>query len=531
VSVLEVLVSEEVVMVVLEAHGIALAFAASLPVVQDVHVRLVPGWYGLVGANGAGKTTLLRVLAGELAATEGTVRREPRGASVVMCPQDVDDASRDVMALAGGDPAGGDRSLGAELCGRLGLVPSDVTRWATLSPGERKRWQIGAALARAPDVLLLDEPTNHLDGEARALLVGALHRFRGVGVIVSHDRALLDDLPRTTLRVHDARVSIHAGGYAEASRAWEAEHRAREEAHGRAKARVRKTAARLADARRQHAAADRERSASARMKGKNDHAARSMGAKVVAGWAESRAGRTVQVVRAELERAERDVPAFSRDRTLGGLVFATYARAPSAVLFHVDEARIAPGELEAMRRGAPPAEGVTLLRDVRLTLGREERVRIVGANGAGKTTLLGAIVRGGPPPDRVLHLPQELTPRGVERLASDLRALEPERKGRILSVFAALGSDPARIVFRRAEDAARLSPGEARKLALAMGLGRDAWALVLDEPTNHLDLPSIERLETALEGYPGCIVLVTHDDAFARACTSRVVRVEGGTVV
>ena len=86
-------------------------------------------------------------------------------------------------------------------------------------------------------------------------------------------------------------------------------------------------------------------------------------------------------------------------------------------------------------------------------------------------------------------------------------------------------------MFRRAEDAARLSPGEARKLALAMGLGRHAWALVLDEPTNHLDLPSIERLETALESDPGCVVLVTHDDAFAHACMSRVVRVERRTVM
>ena len=174
---------------------------------------------------------------------------------------------------------------------------------------------------------------------------------------------------------------------------------------------------------------------------------------------------------------------------------------------------------------------MTLLRDVRTTIGRDERVHVVGSNGAGKTTLLGALLRGGPPGERVLHLPQELASGEVERLAGELRALEPEARGRVLSVFAALGSDPERIVLRRSADAARLSPGEARKLALAMGLGRHAWALVLDEPTNHLDLPSIERLEVALADYPGCIVLVSHDETFARACTSRVLRVEGGTVM
>jgi ATPase subunit of ABC transporter with duplicated ATPase domains len=255
------------------------------------------------------------------------------------------------------------------------------------------------------------------------------------------------------------------------------------------------------------------------MKDKNDNDARSMGAKVVAGWGEARAGRTVQVVRAELERARSDVPAFTRDRTLGGRVFAGYARAPSPILFHVDADHIDAGD------------HATILRDVRLTVGREERVRIVGANGAGKTTLLAALCRSGPPAERVLHLPQELAPADIARLSSELRSLEPETKGRVLSVFASLGSDPQRIVFRRAEDVARLSPGEARKLSLALGLGRHAWALVLDEPTNHLDLPTIEKLEAALEGYPGCLVLVTHDDAFARPCTSRVVRVERGTVM
>ena len=72
--------------------------------------------------------------------------------------------------------------------------------------------------------------------------------------------------------------------------------------------------------------------------------------------------------------------------------------------------------------------------------------------------------------------------------------------------------------------------GEARKLALAVGLGRHVWALVLDEPTNHLDLPTIERLEKALATYPGAVVLVTHDDAFARAVTTRTLCVENGQV-
>src|SRR5205085_1033277 len=121
----------------------------------------------------------------------------------------------------------------------------------------------------------------------------------------------------------------------------------------------------------------------------------------------------------------------------------------------------------------------------------------------------------------VLHLPQEMTADEVASLTRAVASLDAERRGRVLSVFAALGSDPERVAHRAGGDAT-LSPGEARKLALAFGLGRHAWALVLDEPTNHLDLPTIERLERALAAFPGCIVLVTHDDAFAEACTSSV---------
>ena len=499
-------------MTVLEAHGIGVAWAASMPVVRDVSFVLGPGFYGLVGANGAGKTTLLRVLAGELAPHEGSVRLRPADGRIVHCPQTVDEPGPDVFELASTYDG-----LAAELKERLTLEEETLERWPTLSPGERKRWQIGAALAREPDVLLLDEPTNHLDASTRDRLLGALGRFRGIGVIVSHDRELLERLPRAILRVHDGIVTMHAGRWSDARAAWEAARREREEVHAQAKATVRAAERRLDAAHRTQEAASRSLGAQSRMKNKNDHDARSMGRKVVAGWADARAGRTVQLVRNELERAESRVPTVTRDATLGGKIFAAYERSPQSVLFHLDAPELRAGDH-------------VVLRDVRINIGREERVRIAGDNGAGKTTLLSAIIAARRRDERVLVLPQELPPRAVARLVADLRSSSDEERGRVLSVFSALGSDPERILARRAEDEAALSPGEARKLALASGLGRHAWALALDEPTNHLDLPTIERLEHALAGYPGCIVLVTHDDAFAHAVTTRTLRVERGTV-
>jgi ATPase subunit of ABC transporter with duplicated ATPase domains len=492
-------------MSVLEARGIGVAFAAALPVFEGASFVLEPGFYGLVGANGAGKTTLLRVLAGESRPTEGSLLVRPKDAVIAVCPQEVEAITRDVELLAESSDG-----LAAELRGRLALAPEDLERWPTMSPGERKRWQIGAALAREPDVLLLDEPTNHLDGEARTRLLSALRRFKGIGVVVSHDREVLERLPRAILRVHARSVTVFAGAYSAAKAAWEQERASQVEAHARAKSEVRAVERRLDAARRTREAAERQTSAGSRMKGVRDHDARSMGAKVVAGWAEARAGRTVATVRESLERARENVPAIERDRTIGGKVFANYEKAPHPILFHLD---------------APEVKAVgndhVVLRKVCLSVTRDARLRIAGPNGAGKTTLLEALRRTRDA-HRVMYLPQEIDAERVESLFDTLRTCTDEERGRALSIFATLGSDPERLLGRSHRG---LSPGEARKLALASGLGMHAWALILDEPTNHLDLPTIERLEAALALFPGCLVLVTHDDAFANAVTSDTVSV------
>ena len=501
-------------MSVLEVHGVGVAWAASMPILKDVSFALTTGWYGLVGANGAGKTTLLRVLAGELAPHEGSIRVPGEASAIAYCPQVVDEPNADVFSFASSFDG-----LSSEIKGRLGLEEGELERWSTLSPGERKRWQVGAALAREPEILLLDEPTNHLDSAARDRLMGALGRFRGIGVVVSHDRAVVERLPRAILRVWDGTVTMYTGSYAEAKSTWEDARRNDEAAHARAKAAVRDAERRLDAARRTSESASRATSMRKQAMNKHDHDARGMMRKNLAAWAADKAGRQVAIVRDEVERARADVPRVERDRTVGKSVFAAYERAPNALLFHLDAPELRAGDH-------------VVLTDVRMTIGREDRVRIAGPNGAGKTTLLCALLEArleGAPArhgERILYLPQELEHEAIADALDRLSALGDEERGRVLSVFSALGSDPARLLGRSADDAS-LSPGEARKLVLAMGLGRHAWALVLDEPTNHLDLPTIERLEQALKGYPGCIVLVTHDDAFAGAVTSTTVTVGG----
>jgi ATPase subunit of ABC transporter with duplicated ATPase domains len=495
-------------MLALQARGLSFAYRDAAPLFDRVDLHLGPGWHGLVGANGAGKSTLLRLLAGELRPDGGSMVLQPEGARVLVCPQTVEAPDAAVHRLA--NDGDGDA---ARIRGRLALDPAALARWPSLSPGERKRWQIGAALAEAPDVLLLDEPTNHLDAPAREMLVAALSRFRGVGVVVSHDRALLEALTATTLRLSMGAVSAYPGAYGEARRLWEQEASTREEEGERARARVRVAEGRLADARRDQASAERGLGAKHRMKDRRDHDARSMGAKVSAGWAEARIGRDVGVRRAELLRAEAAVPAFTRDATIGRSLFVDYARAPSARLAAIDAAEV--------RAGAR-----VVLDDVRLVLGRDDRVRVEGPNGAGKSTLIGALLASVRlPEERILHVPQDLSAEDERAAVDAIRALPARERGRTLSLVAALGVDPDRLLA-----SARPSPGEARKARIALGLGRHAWLVVLDEPTNHLDLPSIERIAEALAAYPGALVLVTHDAALADACTTTRWQVGEGRV-
>ena len=103
-----------------------------------------------------------------------------------------------------------------ELRGRLGLDADFGTRWESLSHGERKRAQIGCALWQQPELLAIDEPTNHIDAAARELLLAALARFRGVGLIVSHDRELLDALCVQCLWLEPPTATVYAGGYTKA---------------------------------------------------------------------------------------------------------------------------------------------------------------------------------------------------------------------------------------------------------------------------------------------------------------------------
>ncbi|MGC4064433.1 MAG: ATP-binding cassette domain-containing protein [Polyangiaceae bacterium] len=490
------------------ADRLGFSYSDRISILQDVSFRLPNGWYGLVGANGAGKTTLVRLVAGELRPTHGRIWIEPEDSTTVHCPQEVLELTADLIEFAERVDRDSQRQRG-----RLDLDVAALERWATLSPGERKRWQIASALSRCPDVLIIDEPTNHLDEGARRYLIRALADFAGVGLAISHDRTFLDELTRATLRVHAGKVTFFPASATDAMAHWASERNRLERDRREQIREVERLEERVVVARRDQMEAQKSRSAGARMKNRRDHDGSSFARTGRANFAEAQHSRKAALIAEQLTRRTNAIPSFEVDRTLGRSVFVDFRPAPMSRLFSISTPALTVGNEE-------------LLRDVNIEFMRDTRVHLAGPNGAGKSTLVRALLAGGPAnTPQVLYLPQELTHEEIEADLELIRALPRQERGRVLSILAALGTDPDCFL-----DAHMLSPGEARKSRIALGLARHAWALVLDEPTNHLDLPTIERLESALASYPGAILLVSHDAQFAAACTTTRWEIADGRV-
>jgi len=533
-----------------------LTFAHGPAVVLDgVSLTVASGHrIGVVGPNGVGKSTLLRLLTGELEPASGTVARVPAHATVGHLTQELDVRPRETIAqvigrrtgaelaqreldasmraLAAGDPEAADRYSAAlerwtllgvpdlpaatgEVLDRVGLGAGRAGDAAEgLSGGERARVNLASVLLAGFDLLVLDEPTNDLDLAGLALLEEFLVRSPQGFVLVSHDRAFLERVVTSVVEIdeHDRTATRFDGGWQAYLDARAATRRHAEEAYADYVDRR--------DTLRGQAQQTREWSAKgigkAKRSGETDKFIRAFDK----ASSEKLAGKASRAEKA-LERLEVvDKPWEGWDLRLE---FATAQRAGAEVV------RV---------RDLVVERGGFRLGPVDLDVGHGERVALLGPNGSGKTTLLRALLG-------------ELDPSaGTATLGpSVVVGVLDQRRGRfggdqaLLDAFVAetgVAPTDARSQLAKlglgTEHVARptrdLSPGERTRAVLAAFALAGVNLLVLDEPTNHLDLPAIEQLEQALDGYPGTLLLVTHDRRLLEAVRlTRRIELAGGRVV
>lgn len=483
---------------------------------------------GLVGVNGSGKTTLLRCLLDPDFADGGSVKFAG-DLRLGYVEQGFDDfreetvwqfmqhACPDILNLREKmrqlEEASG-RAQGEELQGILdqyartesryahldgyhyennikrvliGLgYPEETWQWRAdkLPGGQKTRLQLAAALVNSPDLLILDEPTNHLDIVMSEWLENYLREFRGGVLVISHDRAFLDNVVEEILEMEGGTLHRFKGNYSRyleqkeiqvltQTRAYEAqqEYIARQEAYiRRFKAGIKSKMAR---------------------------------------------GRQSQ-----LDRLERiDAPVQEEEFQLR-LPHAAECAEKVIILEHLDV-------------GYPQH---LLLQDVDLILRRGEKVAIIGPNGCGKSTLLKTILQELPPLKGEARIGNRVKigyfSQSYERLDENQTIMEnflteygltDEQTRRLLGSMMFHGEDVFKVI-------GTLSGGQKARLVLLKLVLDGANCLLLDEPTNHLDIAAKEAVEAALETFDGTVLLVSHDRYLVNEVAGRIWAVEDGHV-
>jgi len=450
---------------------------------------------GVVGRNGGGKTTLVSVIAGVERPDTGRVTHAG-GLRVALLDQlDVLDPAATVRSTVlgersehewAGDPRA--REVIEGLFGGLDLpgLPAGFDSTAgSLSGGERRRVALAAVLVGDPDLVILDEPTNHLDVEGVDWLARHLAARRCAVVVVTHDRWFLDAVCSRTWEVVDGQVRAYDGGYS---------------AYVLAKAERSRLAA-TTEARRQN-----------------------LLRKELAWLRRGPPARTSKP-RFRIEAANDLIADEPPARNRTDLVAFASARLGKTV-YDVEDV--------TLRLGAR-----VLLDEVSWRLGPGDRIGVIGVNGSGKTSLLRLLV-GGLRPDtgrvvigktvRAAYLSQEvieLDPYlrvlpAVEQVARvvDLGGGREVTAGQLLERFGFAGD-------RQWMPVGELSGGERRRLQLLRLLMTEPNVLLLDEPTNDLDLETLTALEDLLDGWPGTLVVVTHDRYFVERVTDSTVALLG----
>ncbi len=453
------------------------------PLLADVSLGVLAGErIGIVGRNGDGKTTLLEVMTAREEPDEGRVsRRRGLHTGYLYQGDELDEGAtvREVVLGGRADHEWAADSRTREVVEVL-LAGVSLDRVVEgLSGGERRRCALAALLLDEHDLLVLDEPTNHLDVEAVAWLAAHLARRSSALVVVTHDRWFLDEVCQWTWEVHDGVVDVYEGGYAAFVLSKAERSRQAASAEQRRQNLVRKELAWL------------RRGAPART-------------------SKPKFRIDAATVLIEDEPPPRDTLALQR--------FASQRLGKDVI--DVEDVDLARGEKQ-------------LLRGATWRIGPGERIGVVGVNGAGKTSVLHLIAGSLAPQQGAVRHGRTVSLQHLTQHVDDLPAADrvldtieaTARVTRTADGEITASSMLERFGFTGDKLTARigdLSGGERRRFQLLRLLLSEPNVLLLDEPTNDLDIETLNVVEDFLDGWPGTLVVVSHDRYFLERVTDTV---------
>jgi ATP-binding cassette ChvD family protein len=494
-------------------------------VLKDISLSFLPGAkIGVVGVNGSGKSTLLRIMAGLDKEFTGEAWAA-EGVRVGYLPQEPQlDPAKDVLGNAMEGVAEKKAMLDrynelamnyseetADEMARLQDIIDAQNLWdldaqveqaldalrcppgeagvENLSGGEKRRVALCRLLLSKPDILMLDEPTNHLDAETTAWLEHYLKTYPGCVILVTHDRYFLDNLTEWTLELDRGQGIPYKGNYS----SWLEQKAKRLEQESREEEAKQRTLARELEWIRASPKA-RQAKSKARIKAYEELA--------------DKAGRE------QAGKAQITIPAGPR---LGGVVL----------------------EAQDLSKGFGD---VLLIDNLSFALPPGGIVGVIGANGAGKTTLFRMIVGQEKPDAGTIRLGDTVKLGYVDQSRD---ALDPKK-----SVWEEISSGNDMITLGKREVPSRaycgwfnfkgpdqqkkvglLSGGERNRVHLAKMLREGGNLILLDEPTNDLDVETLSSLEAALEDFPGCAVVISHDRFFLDRIATHILAFEGDSHV
>lgn len=446
----------------------------------------------LVGKNGAGKTTLLRLIAGEYTPTSGTIAKDndltigylPQ----VMLHKDGNTLQEEVMTVfQGEDQARFIAEMDRTIIG-LGFERKDFDRPCTeFSGGWRMRIELAKILLQHPDLLLLDEPTNHLDIESIQWLEDFINASNMTVIVVSHDRAFIDNITHRTIEITLGRIYDYNVPYSKFVELRQERHDQQVRAYLNQQKMIQET---------------------------EDFIERFRYKATKAVQVQSRIKQLDK-----LERLEVDLEDTSR-------LNLRFPPAPRS------------GDFPVIIQDLTKAFGDhTVIQDVNLTIRRGEKVAFVGKNGEGKTTLVRCIMG-------------QLDYEGILKIGHNVKiGYFAQNQASLLdgelTVFdtidrVAVGDIRTKIrdilgAFMFGGEASEkkvkvLSGGERSRLAMIRLLLEPCNLLILDEPTNHLDMPSKDVLKEALRDFNGTVICVSHDRDFLDGLVQKVYEFGGGKV-